>query len=223
MKGLKQACPATRQAPKARHAIAGGLAPFPIPPYVIRRRPHEFLAIDIGSTRLKWALFDTVSPHAHTLAHGAVFLETIDHLRNPIGRCCRRRPGCWAAWWRGGGQAPGEEQMEIWDITPRWWCQENAHGVTNGYDHPNRLGPTAGWPDRGPRARLMRGRSPGPALVVMVGTAVTVDALDANGCFLGGLIPPGFGLMLRALESGTAGLKVPTGDVREFPTTPATP
>ena len=40
----------------------------------------SFLAIDIGNTRLKWALFDTVSPHAHMLAHGAVFLETIDHL-----------------------------------------------------------------------------------------------------------------------------------------------
>ena len=52
----------------------------------------------------------------------------------------------------------------------------------------------------------------------MVGTAVTVDAVDANGRFLGGLILPGFGLMYRALESGTAGLKVPTGEVRDFPT-----
>jgi type III pantothenate kinase len=52
----------------------------------------------------------------------------------------------------------------------------------------------------------------------MVGTAVTVDALDASGRFLGGLILPGFGLMLRALEMGTAGLKVPTGEVVDFPT-----
>ena len=36
--------------------------------------------------------------------------------------------------------------------------------------------------------------------------------------FLGGLILPGHGIMLRALESGTAGLHVPTGEVREFPT-----
>jgi type III pantothenate kinase len=52
----------------------------------------------------------------------------------------------------------------------------------------------------------------------MVGTAVTVDALDATGRFLGGLILPGFGLMLRALEMGTAGLKAPTGEVVHFPT-----
>ena len=36
--------------------------------------------------------------------------------------------------------------------------------------------------------------------------------------FLGGIILPGHGIMLRALESGTAGLHVPTGDVKDFPT-----
>ncbi|MCV5941329.1 type III pantothenate kinase, partial [Escherichia coli] len=44
------------------------------------------------------------------------------------------------------------------------------------------------------------------------------DALDETGRFLGGFILPGHGIMLRALESGTAGLRVPTGDVRDFPT-----
>ena len=29
---------------------------------------------------------------------------------------------------------------------------------------------------------------------------------------------PGHGIMLRALESGTAGLRVPTGEVKPFPT-----
>jgi type III pantothenate kinase len=51
-----------------------------------------------------------------------------------------------------------------------------------------------------------------------VGTAVTVDALSSDGQFLGGLILPGHGIMLRALEGGTAGLRVPTGEVRDFPT-----
>ena len=59
---------------------------------------------------------------------------------------------------------------------------------------------------------------PCTALVVMVGTAVTVDSLDSQGHFIGGLILPGFGLMLRALEQGTAGLRVPTGEVVDFPT-----
>jgi type III pantothenate kinase len=59
---------------------------------------------------------------------------------------------------------------------------------------------------------------PKPMVVVMVGTAVTVDAIDTHGHFLGGLILPGHGIMLRALESGTAGLRVPTGEVSAFPT-----
>jgi type III pantothenate kinase len=52
----------------------------------------------------------------------------------------------------------------------------------------------------------------------LFGNAVTVEAIDASGRFLGGIILPGHGIMLRALESGTAGLHVPTGDVQDFPT-----
>jgi len=55
-------------------------------------------------------------------------------------------------------------------------------------------------------------------VVVLIGTAVTVEAVDHHGKFLGGFILPGHGIMLRALESGTAGLHVPTGEVTPFPT-----
>jgi type III pantothenate kinase len=114
-----------------------------------------------------------------------------------------------------------EEQMgELWEIPPRWVVSSAfAAGVSNGYDHPNRLGTDRWVALIGARHRVLAmGGEPRPALVVMVGTAVTVDALDASGKFLGGLILPGHGIMLRALESGTAGLHVPTGEVREFPT-----
>jgi type III pantothenate kinase len=40
----------------------------------------SFLALDIGNTRLKWGLYDAATPGATLLAHGAVFLETIDVL-----------------------------------------------------------------------------------------------------------------------------------------------
>jgi type III pantothenate kinase len=89
--------------------------------------------------------------------------------------------------------------------------------VTNCYDHPARLGADRWMALVGARQRVLAHGQPRPALVVMVGTAVTVDAMDTNGHFLGGFILPGFGLMLKALEMGTAGLKVPTGEVREFP------
>jgi type III pantothenate kinase len=45
-----------------------------------------------------------------------------------------------------------------------------------------------------------------PAIVVDLGTATTVDAVDADGAFVGGAIAPGLELGLRALASGTAQL-----------------
>jgi type III pantothenate kinase len=112
-----------------------------------------------------------------------------------------------------------EEQLEIWDVEPRWVVSgASACGVTNGYDHPTRLGVDRWVALIGARHRILARGAPRPILVVMVGTAVTVDALDTQGNFLGGLILPGFGLMLRALEMGTAGLKAPTGEAVEFPT-----
>ncbi len=109
--------------------------------------------------------------------------------------------------------------MEIWDVAPSWVVSSAAEaGLVNGYDHPTRLGSDRWVAMIGARHRLLSRGERRPLVVVMVGTAVTVEALDAGGRFLGGLILPGHGIMLRALESGTAGLRVPTGEVREFPT-----
>ena len=179
----------------------------------------SFLAIDIGNTRLKWAQYEGALPGAALLAQGAVFLETIDSLAetdwhslappgamlgsNVAGDAVRRRV---------------EEQLELWEFEPRWVApSRSAAGVVNGYEHPGRLGADRWVALVGARSHVLARGAPRPALVVMVGTAVTVDAIDAEGKFLGGLILPGFGLMLRALEQGTAGLRVPTGDVVDFP------
>lgn len=43
-------------------------------------------------------------------------------------------------------------------------------------------------------------------VVVDAGTAVTVDFVDGQGVFQGGVIAPGAGMMLRALHEGTASL-----------------
>ena len=179
-----------------------------------------FLAIDIGNTRLKWALYAAPHPGAKLLRDGAVFLETIDDLAERDWKALPEPSsmlGCVVA-----GDAVRrrvEQQMELWDIEPHWVVPSPREaGLSNGYDHPSRLGADRWVALAGARSRVLAAGQRRPALVVMVGTAVTVDALDADGRFLGGLILPGFGLMLRALEQGTAGLKVPTGEVVDFPT-----
>ena len=185
----------------------------------------SFLAIDIGNTRLKWAQYASPQPGAVLLDSGDVFLETIDTLADEQWRGLTA-PGSMLGCNVAGDAVRRriEEQLELWDITPRW-VVPSAHddGVINGYEYPTRLGSDrwaaligARWHVQ--QRALQQRAAECPALVVMVGTAVTVDSLDTSGRFLGGLIMPGFGLMLRALEQGTAGLRVPTGEVVDFPT-----
>lgn len=179
-----------------------------------------FLAIDVGNTRLKWALYEAHQPGSALLAHGAEFLDHIDRLAEgawahlPVPT---RMLGCVVA-----GDAVKrrvEEQMELWDVAAHWVvASAQEAGVRNGYDHPSRLGCDRWVAIIGARQRLLAQGPARPLVLVMVGTAVTVEALDAQGTFLGGLILPGHGIMLRALESGTAGLHVPTGEVQPFPT-----
>jgi type III pantothenate kinase len=179
-----------------------------------------FMAIDVGNTRLKWALYEAPLPDARPIASGAEFLENIDKLAEGDWASLAepsRMLGCIVA-----GDAVKrrvQEQMELWDVPAQWVISSAAEaGLVNGYDHPTRLGSDRWVAMIGARHRMLAQGAARPMVVVMVGTAVTVEAVDTSGKFLGGLILPGHGIMLRALESGTAGLHVPTGDVREFPT-----
>ena len=178
------------------------------------------LALDIGNTRLKWAHYASPLPGAELLAHGAEFLENIDKLGDHVWAALAQPThilGCVVA-----GDAVKrrvEEQLELWDLAPQWVVASEAEaGLSNGYDHPSRLGADRWVAMIGAHHRMRAQGAPRPMVVVMVGTAVTVEAIAPDGRFLGGFILPGHGIMLRALESGTAGLRVPTGDVCPFPT-----
>jgi len=105
------------------------------------------------------------------------------------------------------------EQIAPWEDRTEWLRASNLRcGVHNLYDDPTRLGA-----DRWAAAIGAWSHVRGACVIVCAGTATTVDAIDANGQFLGGLILPGHGLMLRALAGGTADLPLAMGNCIAFP------
>lgn len=178
------------------------------------------MLIDVGNTRLKWAMYESANLNAQPIAHERVFLERVSelsgnswiHLPEP-----KHVLACSVA--SQGIRNSIDEQLEIWSTPAQWVTAKREQcGICNNYDHPVRLGADRWMALIGAQQRLHADNNSSPALVAMVGTAVTVDALDGQGNFLGGLIMPGHGIMLNALRTGTAGLHVPTGQVRAFPT-----
>ncbi|MGH8147340.1 MAG: type III pantothenate kinase [Rhodanobacteraceae bacterium] len=82
-----------------------------------------------------------------------------------------------------------------WLSSPRQAC-----GITNGYRIPERLGIDRFLAMIGARAAS----GGAPCVVVGCGTALTLDAVDAQGRQREGLIAPSPDLMVRSLHGGTA-------------------
>jgi type III pantothenate kinase len=83
-------------------------------------------------------------------------------------------------------------------------------GLKNRYDDPASVGA-----DRIVNA-VAAGRHYGfPAIIVDIGTATTVEAVDGEGCYLGGAILTGLYVALEALISRTA--QLPSVDLEEEP------
>ena len=90
--------------------------------------------------------------------------------------------------------------------TSRRW-----NGLRIAYDEPSRLGV-----DRFLAMLAVHARGDGAALVCGVGTALTLDLVDADGRHRGGRIAPSPTLMREALHHRAARLPVAGGEYREF-------
>jgi type III pantothenate kinase len=162
------------------------------------------LLVDAGNTRVKWALAADSAAPGDWQAHGAVAHAELERLQ---------------AAWAGQGVsraivsnvAGAAMQAELAALLAAlrpvvqvdWFTSPPAlAGLRNRYRNPGQLGS-----DRFAAALGARTLAPGQALVVATcGTATTVDAVSADGDFIGGMILPGLGLMLGALARGTAQL-----------------
>ena len=168
------------------------------------------LAIDAGNTRIKWGVHDGRSWGKL----GAIPTADSAALYKAVGSSLPARKAIASNVAGPGVQANvaaacKAANMSIEFIEPR----RQQLGVENGYRDPRQLGPDR-W------AALIAAhhvQPPAHKLVVNAGTALTIDALTAEGRFLGGLIVPGPALMRHSLDRGTAGLRLTEGELREFP------
>ncbi|HEX6137660.1 MAG TPA: type III pantothenate kinase [Casimicrobiaceae bacterium] len=179
----------------------------------------QILVIDVGNSRLKWALR---GPQGWT-ARGAVANQDIGSLAVRDWQNLERPAR--AVGVNVAGEAARvrvEGQLARWRLPIEWLSAgAQAGGVTNRYRTPSQLGADrwASLVAARRRAVAASESAPRPCVVVNAGTAVTIDALDARGVFRGGLILPGVPLMLRVLADNTASLRVAPGTYDEFPTT----
>lgn len=161
------------------------------------------LLLDAGNTLIKWALLDGASNWS---AHGAVPTEAPETLAvlAQHSPAVRRVLGTNVA-----GAEVGLRIEHVLAPLPRpIWVRSEAQccGVVNRYDTPAQLGA-----DRWAALIGVRALRNEASLVVTAGTATTVDLLDGDGVFLGGLILPGARLMHAALAGNTAQLDLAEG------------
>jgi type III pantothenate kinase len=167
------------------------------------------LVVDAGNTRIKWGIVHDREWRAEgALAHA----ETAALREAALAHAgVSRVLGANVA----GAAAAARIEAALHGIAPPVeWLRSGAHrcGVRNLYERPEQLGV-----DRWAALIGAHALHRGACLVVNAGTATTIDILDADGTFPGGLILPGDELMRRALAGNTAQLPFAAGRYQPAP------
>jgi type III pantothenate kinase len=160
------------------------------------------LLLDIGNTRIKWSqvLDGTLTPQQSILHRDVVAATWIKQLFRERFRPARLLVS----------NVAGTEMLAtIHREAERWWqiapevatTTATAGGVTNAYSQPSSHGV-----DRWLTLIAARQMTSTAACIIDAGTAVTIDALDAQGLHLGGVIIPGIRMMMGALVDRTSDL-----------------
>ena len=176
---------------------------------VVKSHPGTVLAIDSGNTRIKWGVHD----ERKWTATGAIDTASAGQLHESF-RGALPAHRAFATNVAGSSvQAAIESACRAASIPVTFIRGEASRlGVTTSYRDPAQLGA-----DRWVALVAAHTARPGHKLVINAGTALTIDALAADGRFLGGVIVPGPALMRRSLDRGTAALRETPGAVVEFP------
>ena len=162
------------------------------------------LLIDAGNSRVKWRLLrDGRAGRVHAVAWSATSAARVSRRIMREGAAAARILVCSVA------SSALERALRRAARTTRLTLPlfirsaRRAAGVRNGYADTWRLGADRWVAMIGARALL-----PAAALcIVDIGTAMTIDLVDASGRHRGGLLVPGPTLMVEALLRHTAGIR----------------
>jgi type III pantothenate kinase len=158
------------------------------------------LLLDMGNTRLKWALQEGAT---ELFAHGA--LAWRPNIGDELAQAWTDlpRPGQVV----GASVVDGAREREVAEAAQQvfgcatHWLRTpaSACGVRNAYAEPQRLGV-----DRFLAMVAAHAAHRGPCVLASAGTALALDAMAPDGRHLGGLIAPGVRLMQQSLLDATA-------------------
>jgi type III pantothenate kinase len=159
------------------------------------------LLIDIGNSRIKWATLqqDLGPMHAATFVgwdRAAADAEILSSFAKPERVLISNVAGDVIA------RILTDACLARWNLHPEIVrVSDGACGVHIGYKDPGQLGV-----DRWLGVIAAFRRQGGAACVASIGTAMTVDGIDAAGTHLGGVIVPGPDLAKRSLFKNTSDL-----------------
>ncbi len=186
------------------------------------RRPAEnLIAVDIGNARIKLGAFRTATDVGEGLPVPVATLPLLgaplsgaplagdcvelEHIEPWLAKMFSSTPSDGCRWWIGSVNRASASRLVDWLRTHR---PDDSITLLAAGDLP--LEVRLSRPDMVGVDRLIdavaanRLRTPDrPAVVVDVGTAITVDAIAADGAFLGGAILPGIAMAARALHDYT--------------------
>lgn len=167
------------------------------------------LLLDVGNSRCKWALVQGGRWVQQGVAGNTEWIA-LEHAFSALPRPARILVSNVA------GDAMALRLRTVctkWQRPLEFVTASTAQcGVRNGYEQPERLGS-----DRWAALIAAWNHLHGACLVVNCGTATTIDAISAQGEFLGGLILPGVSLMQHSLATNAAQLVAEQGALQDFP------
>ncbi len=160
------------------------------------------LLLDLGNSRLKWAVYSKTNINASPLENGSFDVANIEAKH--INEAWQKLPQIDQAYISAVGQTQAitlcqQVLTELFEINLQRIETDSEHrGISNSYAKPQDLGVDR-WMGLLAAHSLYK-----EAIIVSMGTANTVDVVSEAGQHLGGYIVPGHKLLHRSLSKGTA-------------------